>query len=141
MPNYNYEREMNQYNLMQSLHGDVEREKQTWIIRFNDLIPSAKERVAKAFQNHSSIYTLRANAKEGQIKGTLETLNPILMLPGFRGDFSYSYGLHRWREKIISSAIFNYLFRTHPKSFNPWETSITFKPTENFLNNINFRSD
>lgn len=89
------------------------------IFRFLDLQPKAQTKFVNWIKDDSSIRTVRVKAKEGDIQRVLRDLNPILISPGWKGTFAYST-IYRWKERVISSMIFNSLFRRHPRCTSSW---------------------
>ena len=98
---------------------DIEAEKEYPVFRYRDLTPAARTKFSEWIKADSSIWTIRSRAKIDQISRVLRDLNPILIYPGYRGGFSHS-SIFRWREKRISSLVFNSLYRRNPRNVDSW---------------------
>ena len=110
----------NQYHYINQFEIDKEAEKNSWHIRFSDLVPEAQLRFVKGLKKDSSVLTLRREStKEQDILHVISDLNPILVNTGWRGGFSDS-SFFRWRERMLSSAIFNSMFRRIPRQMHEW---------------------
>ena len=101
--------------------GDIDREAEAEVVlfRYSDLKPEAKERFTRLLKKDSSIASLRHRAKESDIAVVLEALDPILVRPGYQGGFSSS-NIYRWHERMISSIVYNSLFRQRPRNASHW---------------------
>ena len=119
MPNLrNQSQYINEFNI------DKEAEKLSWQIRFKDLKPRARARFITALKSNSSVRSLRA-VKETALLQVTEDLNPILLNVGWNGGFSSS-SFFRWKEQILSSAIFNSIFRRNPRPMNMYNKRALF---------------
>jgi len=116
----------NQYHYISQFEIDKEAEQNSWHIRFNDLRPEAQQRFIKGLKKFSTVYTLRTDAaKEEDMLNVTRDLNPILINTGWRGSFSMS-NFFQWKQQILSSAIFNSMFRSAPRSMHQYSKRAMF---------------
>lgn len=115
---------------------DLEAEKDYPVFRYKDLKPSAREKFTKWIKKDSSIKTIRDRASLKDIGYMLKEFNPILIAPGWQGGFSNST-IYRWKEKIISSMIFNSLFRRAPSGSTGWGARYVLATPEDAMRRAN----
>lgn len=114
MPFYNQ-------NMYREASGPIDKEAEDrwFMFRFNDFKEEAQKKFVFMLKKDSSVKTLRNKAKDEDILHVLNYTNPIIVKPGWSGGFSSS-GFYRWQEKILSSMIFNSLFRRSPRHADSW---------------------
>ena len=106
----------NQYCYISQFEIDKVAEKNSWHIRFKDLKPKARDRFIQGLKRDSSVMTLRTQ-KDSDLLEVVTDLNPIMINIGWRGSFSNS-SFYRWKEQILSSAVFNSMCRTNPRAMS-----------------------